>query len=250
MRAPYTAKLEEKLAVADGLLYRRGNFNGTFDQVILDALMAEKNAEIAFSPGFRWGTTLLPGQAITMEHVLDQTAITYPYMTVSDMTGEMIKTILEDVADNLFNPDPYYQQGGDMVRVGGLRYAIDPARRWARASRAWRSAASRSSPAKTYRVAGWAPGVGGGEDRGRRARVGRRRALPARAADGQAARAQSAADRGRRGQSGHGLTGQERPGEAMCDNVYRSGRGRAAGVVAAGVVAPAGRAEAPCELQR
>ncbi len=88
--------------------------------------MAEKNAEIAFSPGFRWGTTLLPGDAITLEHLMDQTAITYPYVTVSEMTGETIKTILEDVADNLFNPDPYYQQGGDMVRVGGLRYAIDP----------------------------------------------------------------------------------------------------------------------------
>jgi sulfur-oxidizing protein SoxB len=115
VRAPYRAKLEEKLAITDGLLYRRGNFNGTFDQLICDALMEVKGADIAFSPGFRWGTSILPGQAITREHVMDQTAITYPYTTVTPMTGEFIKTVLEDVCDNLFNPDPYYQQGGDMV---------------------------------------------------------------------------------------------------------------------------------------
>jgi len=126
IRQPFEVRLNEKLALTDELLYRRGNFNGSFDQVILDGLMTQKNAEIAFSPGFRWGTSLLPGQAITMEHLMDQTAITYPYTTVSNMTGENIKTVLEDVADNLFNPDPYYQQGGDMVRVGGLQYAIDP----------------------------------------------------------------------------------------------------------------------------
>src|SRR5271167_816027 len=125
-RAPFRDKLSEKLAVTEGLLYRRGNFNGTADQVILDGLMAEKNAEIAFSPGFRWGTSLLPGQAITYERLLDQTAITYPYVTLKELSGETIKTILEDVADNLFNPDPYYQQGGDMVRVGGLRYTCAP----------------------------------------------------------------------------------------------------------------------------
>ncbi len=136
LRAPYAARLGEPLAISEGLLYRRGNFNGTSDQLLLDALMAEKDAEIAFSPGFRWGTTLLPGQAITYEHLMDQTAITYPMVTVNDFSGETIKTILEDVADNLFNPDPYYQQGGDMVRVGGLQYTIVPTRRWARASRA------------------------------------------------------------------------------------------------------------------
>ncbi len=118
-REPYEARLGEKLAVTEGLLYRRGNFNGTFDQLILDALMAEKDAQLSFSPGFRWGTSLLPGQTITMENVLDQTAITYPYTTVSELSGEQLKTILEDVCDNLFNPDPYYQQGGDMVRGGG-----------------------------------------------------------------------------------------------------------------------------------
>ena len=126
LRAPYAAVLGETLAVTEGLLYRRGNFNGTFDQLILEGLMAEKDAEIAFSPGFRWGTSLLPGTQITFEQLMDQTAITYPYVTVNELTGEMIKTILEDVADNLFNPDPYYQQGGDMVRVGGLRYACEP----------------------------------------------------------------------------------------------------------------------------
>jgi len=157
MRAPYKARLDEQLAVAGELLYRRGNFNGTFDQVILDALMAEKSAEIAFSPGFRWGTSVLPGQAITMEHVLDQTAITYPYTTVSDLSGEMLKTILEDVADNLFNPDPYYQQGGDMVRVGGLRYAIDPNATQGKRITKMVLAGKAIEPAKTYKVAGWAP---------------------------------------------------------------------------------------------
>ena len=107
-------------------MYRRGNFNGTFDQVILDALMKVKDAEIAFSPGFRWGTSLLPGQPILMEHVLDQTGDYLSVDNVTNMSGEMIKTVLEDVCDNLFNPDPYYQQGGDMVRVGGLRYSCDP----------------------------------------------------------------------------------------------------------------------------
>ena len=96
-RAPYESKLGEKLAVSEGLLYRRGNFNGSFDQLILDALIAEKDAEIAFSPGFRWGTTILPGEPITMENLLDQTAITYPYVTSTQMNGSQIKQILEDV---------------------------------------------------------------------------------------------------------------------------------------------------------
>ncbi len=156
-RAPYAEKLAAKLAVTEGLLYRRGNFNGTADQLILDGLMAEKNAEIAFSPGFRWGTTLLPGQAITFEHLMDQTAITYPYVTVNELTGETIKTILEDVADNLFNPDPYYQQGGDMVRVGGLSYAIAPNAAMGSRITAMTLRGKPIEPAKTYKVAGWAP---------------------------------------------------------------------------------------------
>jgi sulfur-oxidizing protein SoxB len=157
VRAPYETKLNEKLATTDGLLYRRGNFNGSFDQLILDGLMAQKNAEIAFSPGFRWGTSLLPGQAITRENLLDQTAITYPYTTVTNMTGETIKTILEDVADNLFNPDPYYQQGGDMVRVGGMQYTIDPAASAGKRISDMRLNGKDIDPSKTYKVAGWAP---------------------------------------------------------------------------------------------
>ena len=106
VRAPYAAKLAQPLARTEGLLYRRGNFNGTFDELILRALMSEKDAEIAFSPGFRWGASLLPGEAITLEDVMAQTAITYPQVTLSELTGTEIKAILEDIADNLFNPDP------------------------------------------------------------------------------------------------------------------------------------------------
>ncbi|SPR98612.1 thiosulfohydrolase SoxB [Cupriavidus taiwanensis] len=157
VRAPYEKKLSEVLAVNRGLLYRRGNFNGTFDQLILDGLMQAQGAQIAFSPGFRWGTTLLPGQAITMEHLMDQTAITYPYTTVTQMSGATIKTILEDVADNLFNPDPYYQQGGDMVRVGGLQYTIDPAAGMGKRITDMRLAGNPLEAGKTYKVAGWAP---------------------------------------------------------------------------------------------
>jgi S-sulfosulfanyl-L-cysteine sulfohydrolase len=157
VRAPYKAKLEEPLARTDSLLYRRGNFNGSFDQVILDALMNIQDAPIAFSPGFRWGTSILSGGVITREHLMDQTAITYPMVTVNQFSGEMIKTILEDVADNLFNPDPYYQQGGDMVRVGGLSYSIEPnARAGARISD-MRLGGQAIEADKTYRVAGWAP---------------------------------------------------------------------------------------------
>ena len=157
VRAPHEARLSEVLARTEGTLYRRGNFNGTFDQVIVDALMKVKGAQIAFSPGFRWGTSLLPGQDILMEHVLDQTAITYPWSTVTPMSGEMIKVVLEDVADNLFNPDPYYQQGGDMVRVGGLQYTINPA---ANAGARISDMVLDGKPieaGKTYQVAGWAP---------------------------------------------------------------------------------------------
>jgi sulfur-oxidizing protein SoxB len=120
-------------------------------------MLAQKNAEIAFSPGFRWGTSLLPGQAITRENLLDQTAITYPYSTVTDMSGETIKTILEDVADNLFNPDPYYQQGGDMVRVGGMQYTIDPAETAGKRISDMRLNGKAIEANKMYKVAGWAP---------------------------------------------------------------------------------------------
>jgi len=157
IRAPYLGKLEEKLAVSEGLLYRRGNFNGSWDQLILDAMMEVKGADLAFSPGFRWGTSLLPGQAITFEHVMDQTAITYPMSTLTEMTGEQIKTILEDVCDNLFNPDPYYQQGGDMVRVGGLTYACDPNARIGSRIQDMRLKGKPLDATKTYKVAGWAP---------------------------------------------------------------------------------------------
>jgi sulfur-oxidizing protein SoxB len=157
VRAPYTAKLDEKLAVTEGTLYRRGNFNGSFDQLILDALMKVRGADIAFSPGFRWGTSLLPGQAITREHVMDQTAISYPWTTLTDMRGDMIKTILEDVGDNLFNPDPYYQQGGDMVRVGGLTYTCEPGAKMGERIQDMRLGGKLIEAGKTYKVAGWAP---------------------------------------------------------------------------------------------
>ena len=124
-RAPYAEKLEEQLAISESLLFRRGNFNGTFDQVICDALRAESGAQIALSPGFRWGTSIVPGQPITFEDVMTQTAMTYPETYVNEMTGETLKLILEDVADNSFNPDPFYQQGGDMVRVSGMSYTLD-----------------------------------------------------------------------------------------------------------------------------
>ncbi len=157
IRAPYKEKLGEKLATTDGLLYRRGNFNGSWDQLLCDALLDQQNAEIAFSPGFRWGTSLLPGQAITRELMMDQLAITYPYTTVTPMTGEAIKTVLEDVADNLFNPDPYYQQGGDMVRVGGLQYTLEPNAKMGGRITEMRLAGQLIEADKTYKVAGWAP---------------------------------------------------------------------------------------------
>ncbi len=157
VRAPYKAKLAEKLAMTEGLLYRRGNFNGSIDQVILDAMMVQKNAEIAFSPGFRWGTTLLPGDAITFEHLMDQTAITYPSTTLSNMSGDAIKTILEDVCDNFANPDPYYRQGGDMVRVGGMTYRCDPMAKMGARILDMRLGGKPIESARNYKVAGWAP---------------------------------------------------------------------------------------------
>jgi S-sulfosulfanyl-L-cysteine sulfohydrolase len=157
VRAPFKTVLDEPLAMADSLLYRRGNFNGTFDQLICDALRQELDAEIALSPGFRWGTTVLPGDMITMDRLLDQTCMTYPETYVRDMPGSELKMILESVADNLFNADPYYQQGGDMVRTGGLNYAMTPSAEMdARISDMTLANGQRIEANKTYRVAGWA----------------------------------------------------------------------------------------------
>ena len=157
-RAPYKAELEEVWGHTDSLLYRRGNFNGTWDDLICNALIDVRDADIALSPGFRWGPSLLPGEAITREAVFNATGMSYPKAYRSEMTGELIHTILEDVADNLFNPDPYYQQGGDMVRVGGMGYSIDVAK--PQGSRitdmTLLKTGEKIDPAKTYVVAGWA----------------------------------------------------------------------------------------------
>ncbi|MEP6790134.1 MAG: 5'-nucleotidase C-terminal domain-containing protein, partial [Ramlibacter sp.] len=157
IRAPYESKLSETLAVTEGTLYRRGNFNGSGDQLLLDAIMDVQGAEIGFSPGFRWGTSLLAGQPITREWLMDMTATTYSYATLSEMTGETIKTILEDVCDNLFNPDPYYQQGGDMVRVGGLEYSCNPLAAMGSRIQDMRLGGKPIDAARRYKVAGWAP---------------------------------------------------------------------------------------------
>lgn len=157
VRQPYASKLAETLAVTDGLLYRRGNFNGSWDQLVCDALMEVQGADIALSPGFRWGTTLLPGDPITRELMMDQLAITYPYTTVTEMSGESIKGILEDVADNLFNPDPYYQQGGDMVRVGGMAYTCEPGQKIGQRISGMRLGGKPVEASRIYKVAGWAP---------------------------------------------------------------------------------------------
>jgi S-sulfosulfanyl-L-cysteine sulfohydrolase len=157
VRHPFEQQLMEPLATTEGLLYRRGNFNGSFDQLILDALMDELDADIAFSPGFRWGTSLLPNSTINMEALLAQTATTYSFSTLTEMKGETIKIILEDVADNIFNPDPYYQQGGDMVRVGGMNYTIDPHAAIGSRISEMRMGDAFIDPNKVYKVAGWAP---------------------------------------------------------------------------------------------
>src|ERR1700754_4672506 len=157
LRGPQAAVYSEKIATADRLLYRRGNFNGTMDQLICDALRSEFDAEIALSPGFRWGTSVLPGQPVTMEDVFAETAVTYPETYLQTMTGGQIKDILEDVCDNLFNADPYYQQGGDMVRVGGMAYTCAPAETVGRRISELKLDNGRPIEAgKTYKVAGWA----------------------------------------------------------------------------------------------
>ncbi|MFV0294852.1 MAG: thiosulfohydrolase SoxB, partial [Hyphomicrobiaceae bacterium] len=157
-RAPYAKDLSRVLGKTETLLYRRGNFDGTLDNIICDAILTERDAQIALSPGIRWGTSLLPGQDITFEDITNATAMTYPACYRSEMTGKRLKEVLEDVADNIFNPDPFYQQGGDMVRTGGLGYTIDVTK----------SIGSRISgmtllktgeaidPGKSYVVAGWA----------------------------------------------------------------------------------------------
>ena len=157
VRAPYAARLGEQLATTQATLYRRGNFNGTFDQLIVDALIDVKGADLAFSPGFRWGTSLLPNSPILMEHLMNQTATTYSHTTLTDMTGATIKTIMEDVADNLFNPDPYYQQGGDMVRVGGMTYAMAPNAAMGARVQDMRLHGNPIDANKIYKVASWAP---------------------------------------------------------------------------------------------
>ena len=156
VRTPYESKLNQQLAVTEDALYRRGNFNGTFDQVIVDALMAVKGADLAFSPGFRWGTSLLPGDVITLERLMDQTSITYPASTLNEMTGQQIKDVMEDVCDNLFNPDPYYQQGGDMVRVGGLQYTCEPNQKIGKRISNMMLRGKPLDAHKQYKVAGWA----------------------------------------------------------------------------------------------
>ena len=157
MREPHVADWDDKLATADHLLYRRGNFFGTIDRLICDALREELNAEIALSPGFRWGVTALAGQPLTMEDVLSETAISYGETYVQTMTGSQLRDVLEDVCDNLFNPDPYYQQGGDMVRVGGLAYACTPAETVGkRISDLKLDNGHAIQAGKHYKVAGWA----------------------------------------------------------------------------------------------
>ena len=156
VRKPFQAQLSTPLALTQSLLYRRGNFNGSFDQLILDGLMAEKEAEIAFSPGFRWGASLLSGDTITLEDLMNQTAITYPATTLTPMSGQTIKTVLEDVADNLFNSDPYYQQGGDMVRVAGMQYSIEPGAASGQRISNMRLKGQAMQADKIYKVAGWA----------------------------------------------------------------------------------------------
>jgi sulfur-oxidizing protein SoxB len=158
VRAPYGDKLTQVLGRTEALLYRRGNFNGTFDDLICQALLAERDAEIALSPGFRWGSSLLPGQDITGDDLFNQTAITYPAAYRTEMTGEYLKQVLEDVADNLFNPDPYYQQGGDMVRAGGLAYTITVDKPIGQriSDMTLLKTGQKIDPARKYVVSGWA----------------------------------------------------------------------------------------------
>ncbi len=158
VRAPYANALSEVIGKSDSLLYRRGNFNGTWDDVICDALLSEREADIALSPGVRWGPSILPGQDITREDIWNVTSMTYGAAYRTEMTGEYLHVVLEDVADNLFNPDPYYQQGGDMVRTGGLGYRIDISKPQGEriSEMILLKTGERIDPSKTYQIAGWA----------------------------------------------------------------------------------------------
>ncbi|MGV6888136.1 thiosulfohydrolase SoxB [Rhodophyticola sp. SM2404] len=157
-RAPFIDEMSEVIGEAGSLLYRRGNFNGTWDDVICNALISERDAQIALSPGFRWGASVIPGQAITREDIFNATSMSYPEAYRTEMTGEFLKVVMEDVADNIFNPDPYYQQGGDMVRVGGMGYRVDVnAPAGERISEmTLLETGERIDPAQSYVVAGWA----------------------------------------------------------------------------------------------
>ncbi|APW66432.1 thiosulfohydrolase SoxB [Poseidonibacter parvus] len=157
VRLPYIKDLNRTVATTEETLFRRGNFNGSWDQIICDALIDVKGADISLSPGFRWGTTVMPGQDITFDDLMTQTAMTYPETYARDITGQGIKDILEDVADNLFNADPFYQQGGDMVRTGGISYKIDPkAKMGERISDIQLTKNGKKLEAsKSYKVAGW-----------------------------------------------------------------------------------------------
>jgi S-sulfosulfanyl-L-cysteine sulfohydrolase len=156
IRAPHEARLSERLAVSESVLYRRGAFNGTFDELILDALLRRADAEVAFSPGFRWGLTVVPGQAITLDDVYAHTGLTYANTWTRELTGREILHLMEDVADNFLHPDPYYRQGGDMVRVGGLTYAIHPAQPIGRRIRDVRVGGRALDASRRYRATGWA----------------------------------------------------------------------------------------------
>ncbi len=156
IRAPYQARLGERLAVSESLLYRRGNFNGSFDEILLDAFLKRFDAQVAFSPGFRWGVTIVPGQEITLEDIYSHTGLTYPNTLVRELTGAEIHQIMEDVADNLFHPDPYYRQGGDMVRVGGITYTIDPRKPLGRRISDIRVAGQPVAADRRYKAASWA----------------------------------------------------------------------------------------------
>ena len=158
IRAPFEQRLSQSLGTTQGTLYRRGNFNGTWDDLICDAILSERDAQIAMSPGVRWGTSLMPGDAITREDIHNVTSMTYGQVYRTEMTGETIHIILEDVADNLFNTDPYYQQGGDMVRVGGLGYHIDVSKPIGEriTNMTFLGTGEAIDAAKSYTVAGWA----------------------------------------------------------------------------------------------